>query len=227
MDVAAKIFAVFKTTFSQKDAKATNVKTDYLERDGTIMIPRITEDQDLTSFVCKATESSVVEQQPYYQTGHPLKAEVQTPGLLDSIQFVDNDSIFGTLPDQFVEVCVKASGVHLRDVMWAVGEIAAYPLGVECCGVVSAVGKSIYNLKSGDHVIANVDHGCFCSTIRARAEALEVVPRDVPFEVAAALPVTYFTAYWVVFKLAGLRKDEIVLIHAKFGGLGQAIINLY
>lgn len=40
------------------------------------------------------------------------------------------------------------------------------------------------------------------------------------------MPIVYFTAYWAVFKIARICKDETILIHAASGGLGQALINL-
>ena len=59
--------------------------------------------------------------------------------------------------------------------MSALGPIAAYPLGCECCSIVSAFRRVAHDLKPGDHVITNVKSGCFCDTIRAPAEVLEGV----------------------------------------------------
>jgi len=224
--MAEKIFQVLVTSFGEDGVGATEMETEYVERDGTIMIPRIIEDNRMDPYLDTSTGTSVLKHRPYLQEGRPLKAEIQTPGLLDSIQFVDDESISGGLPDDFVEVEVKASGINFRDVMTALGQISAYPLGCEFSGIVSAVGRLVRDIKPGDHVIATVKNGCFRNTVRAPAEEVELFPQTIPFEVVAALPVAYFTAYWAVFKVARLRKDESVLIHAGSGGLGQAIINL-
>ena len=223
---AVKIFSVVMINFGKENSATTDVELEYVERNGTVMIPRIIEDQRLNSSVLLATGSAALELQPYCRDGRPLKAEIRTPGLLDSIRFVADDRISGELPDNCVEVQVKASGINFRDVMTALGQISTYPLGCECCGVVSAIGKFVQDLRLGDHVIATVKDGCFCNTIRALPEEVELIPNNIPFEVAAALPVVYFTAYWAVFKVARLCKDESILIHAGSGGLGQAIINL-
>ena len=223
---AENIFSVLMTSFGKKDVGATDIENEYAERNGAIMIPRIVEDEHLESHTLTTTGSVVPELQSFFQKGRPLKAEIRTPGLLDSIQFVDDDSISGDLPDYSVEVEVKASGINFRDVMTALGQIARYPLGCECSGVISAVGKMVENFRPGDHVIATVKSGSFCNVIRAPAEEVELIPHDIPFEIAATLPVAYFTAYWAVFKVARLCKDESVLIHAGSGGLGQALINL-
>ena len=225
-ETAENVFSVLMTSFGRKDIGATEIENEYAERNGAIMIPRIVEDERLNLNSLTSTGLMVPELQSFHQTRRPLKVEIRTPGLLDSIQFVVDDSLSGDLPDHSVEVEVKASGINFRDVMTALGQIARYPLGCECSGVVSAVGKMVDDFRPGDHVIATVKSGSFCNIIRAPAEELELIPLDIPFEVAAALPVAYFTAYWAVFKVARLCKDESVLIHAGSGGLGQALISL-
>jgi NADPH:quinone reductase-like Zn-dependent oxidoreductase len=224
--VAETIFTVFKTNFSIESMGLADLDTEYVERSGLIMIPRVVEDRALTSFVLSNTGSPIPEDQSYYQRGRPLRAEIKTPGLLDSLQFVDDVRISGILLDNFVQIDVKASGINFRDVMSASGQIDPYPLGCECAGVVSAVGKSVQDFCPGDHVIANVPGGCICNTIRASTREVEHIPQDIPFEIAASLPIIYFTAYYAVIKVARLCKDETILVHAASGGLGQAIISL-
>ena len=223
---AENIFSVLVTSFGKMDIGTVDTENEYAERNGVIMIPRIVEDESLDSHPLTTIGLAVPEIQSFYQTQRPLKATIRTPGLLDSIQFVDDDSLSGDLHDHSVEVEVKASGINFRDVMTALGQIAQYPLGCECSGVVSAVGKMVEDFRPGDHVIATVKSGSFCNVIRTPAEEVELIPHDIPFEVAAALPVAYLTAYWAVFKVARLCKDESVLIHAGSGGLGQALISL-
>lgn len=140
-DRAAKIFSVLMRNFGTNNIAVTDLELEYVERDGTIMIPRIIEDDRMSLSAHSATGSATLELQPYNQDGRPLKAEIRTPGLLDSIRFVADDRICGKLPENFVEVQVKASGINFRDVMTALGQISVYPLGCECCGVVSAVGN--------------------------------------------------------------------------------------
>ncbi len=93
------------------------------------MTPRILEDHNLSASVPLMTESPALELQPYYQKDRPLRAEVRVPGFLDSIHFVTDDRMVGELSDDQVEVKVKASGFNFRDVMTALGQISAYPLG--------------------------------------------------------------------------------------------------
>ena len=222
--VARKIFAVLGANFGKENIGLTDIDTEYAERDGRILIPRIMEDKNLTSIVESEIGSPGPENQPFYQLDHTLRAEIKNPGLLDSIQFIADDRI--SLPADKVEIEVKAAGINFRDVMSALGQIDAYPLGCECSGIISAVGQSVQGLEVGDHVIAIVKGGCFCNVVRASAEEVELVPQTIPFEIAASLPIVYFTAYYAVFKAARLSKNESILIHAASGALGQALINL-
>jgi acyl transferase domain-containing protein/NADPH:quinone reductase-like Zn-dependent oxidoreductase len=224
--VADAIFAVFKRNFCLGSIEFPNLDTEYLIRDDVVMIPRVVEDKKLTSFIASTTGTPVPEDQPFLQPSRQLRAEITTPGFLDSLQFVDDERMSGPLQHDYVEIEVKAIGLNFRDVMSASGQIDPYPLGCECSGVVTAAGKSVQDFVVGDHVISNVLGGCVSNFVRSPAVGAEHIPQDMPFHLAASLPVIYFTAYYAVMKIARLSKGETILIHAAAGGLGQAIINL-
>ncbi|KAH7398011.1 putative polyketide synthase [Cadophora sp. MPI-SDFR-AT-0126] len=223
---ARAIVSIWKNNFYVGSAENIDLDVEYAVRDETILIPRVVEDADLTNLVVTSLGKSVPEEQPFFQEIRYLRAEIKTPGFLDSLQFVDDERISGDLQDDHVQIDVKAAGLNFRDVMSASGQIDPYPLGCECSGVVTAVGKFVTDFSVGDHVIANVLGGCFCNTVRAPAVSVEKVPHDMPFEVAASLPIAYLTAYYAVMKIARVGRGETVLVHAAAGGLGQAIINL-
>lgn len=224
--IADIIMAVFRRNFSIGNMEIPDIDTEYIVRKDVFMIPRAIEDQSLTSFVASTIGTAVPEDQPFLQLGRSLRAEMKTPGFLDSLQFVDDERVSGPLLDDHVEIEVKAMGMNFRDVMSASGQIDPYPLGCECSGIVIAVGSSVTNFVVGDHVISNVLGGCFANIVRSPAVGAERIPADMPFEVAASLPIIYFTAYYAVMKIARLSKGETILIHAAAGGLGQAIISL-
>lgn len=52
------------------------------------------------------------------------------------------------------------------------------------------------------------------------------MPAEMSFEAAAALPVTYLTAYHMLFFVANLRPGESVLVHMAAGGVGTAALQL-
>jgi acyl transferase domain-containing protein/NADPH:quinone reductase-like Zn-dependent oxidoreductase len=222
-NVAKLISEVFVKHFPG-EISASMEDVEYIERNGTLRIPRVIEDTEYSNFVESRTTSGVIEQQPFYQEDRPLRLEIGTPGLLDTLYYVDDLRLRLPLDPDHVQIEVKASGVNFRDVMMAMGQIGVQGLGGECCGIVSAIGDNVIKLKVGDRVVAFVD-GSFANYARWPASGVEKIPDDMPFEVGATLPIIYCTAYHSI-KVANLTAGETVLIHAASGGLGQALIML-
>ena len=50
------------------------------------------------------------------------------------------------------------------------------------------------------------------------------VPEGMPFEIAAAIPEVWTTAYQLLFKVAKIQKDETALILAGASGVGTILI---
>lgn len=151
--------------------------TEYIVRDDVFMIPRVVEDKNLTLSIASLTGAPVLEDQPFERPGRHLRAEVQTPGFLDSLQFADDELMSGSLPDDYVEIEVKAVGMNFRDVMSASGKVDPYPLGCECSGIITAVGKTVTSFATGDNVISNVLGGCICNVVRSPAVGVEHIPK--------------------------------------------------
>ena len=133
-----------------------------------------------------------------------------------------------------VEIAVAATGLNFRDVMWQLGLLpeealedgyAGPRLGLECAGTVSAIGDEVDGLGVGDRVVAFVSGG-FASHVIAPTFAVSRLPPEVDLAAAATLPVAYLTAYYALIHLAGLKRDETVLIHGGAGAVGLAALML-
>ncbi|SEC07707.1 Acyl transferase domain-containing protein [Rhizobiales bacterium GAS188] len=132
-------------------------------------------------------------------------------------------------PDE-VEIQVAATGLNFSDVMKALGVLpnlppGPLPLGLECSGVVSAVGANVTRFKVGDEVVATANF-CFASFVRTRAEFVVPKPPNLSFEAAATLPVAFLTAYYALHHVGQLRRGERVLIHSASGAVGLAAIQV-
>ncbi|MFB7926258.1 SDR family NAD(P)-dependent oxidoreductase, partial [Streptomyces sp. NPDC056081] len=131
-----------------------------------------------------------------------------------------------------VRVRMRAAGLNFRDVLLALGVIppavdvsAENPgQGGEGAGTVLDVGPGVTGLSPGDRVmglfsgvgpVSVTDHRLVCR-----------VPEGWSFTQAAAVPVTYLTAYYGLVDLAGLRAGESVLVHAGTGGVGTAALQI-
>lgn len=216
------ILDVFKTTF---DLDIEEVDVEYAERDGIIHIQRILEDRRNNDLIMESTQPAAPTEQPFYQPGRPLRMHIGTPGMLDTLRFADDASVKEPLPADFVEVEPKAFGLNFRDVMVAMGQLNETVMGYECSGVITRVGSAITDFKTGDHV-CTMTKGHYANYIRLPGAIVGHVPHDMPFEKAASLPMVFCTAYYALYDIARLEKDETVLIHAAAGGVGQAAIML-
>jgi NADPH:quinone reductase-like Zn-dependent oxidoreductase/acyl carrier protein len=133
-----------------------------------------------------------------------------------------------------VRIEVKYTGLNFRDVMWCMGMLLDEALengfsgpgmGIECSGIVSAVGSEVKNWKPGDPVVAFTPSG-FSSHVITKASAVTGKPANISFAEAATIPVAFFTAWYSLKHLARLQPGERVLIHGAAGGVGLAAIQI-
>lgn len=121
--------------------------------------------------------------------------------------------------------------------------------GADGAGVVVEVGPGVANVKAGDEVVFNPgiwcgqcefcrkgehslcvsygivgEHtdGTFAEYVKVKAEACFPKPAHMSWEEAAAFPLTFLTAWRMLFTRARLQAGETVLIHGIGGGVAQA-----
>ena len=132
-------------------------------------------------------------------------------------------------PDE-IELRVRAAGLNFSDVMKAMG---LYPgvtaetmvLGAECSGVVTRTGAAVTAFRAGDEVMAIAPHA-FGNFVRTSAALAVTRPPGLTWEEAAGVPVAFLTAAYALWRLAGIRRGDRVLIHSGAGGVGLAAIQL-
>ena len=131
----------------------------------------------------------------------------------------------------------------------------AFPhvLGSDVAGVIEAIGPGVEGMKVGDAVVVNPSLGCgrcerclsgnenLCRRFAilgehvsgGMAEKLAVPARNVlpkpanlSFVEAAAIPLTFMTAWHALVVRAQLRLGETVLVHAAGSGVGVAAVQI-
>lgn len=219
---AALILQTFDKVFGQ-DANGS-VDMEYTERNGTLYVPRIVNDEEMNVFVQRELHESAPYLQDFEEANRRLKIEVGTFGALDTIYFKDDDAQ-APLGEFEIEIEVKATGMNFKDVMVAMGLLRQPYLGVECAGVVSSIGSQVTTLAVGDRVCA-VTHGAYSTFARCPDTSAAKIPQDMGYDIAASIPVAYCTAYYGMIELARLARGERILIHAAAGGVGQAAIQI-
>ncbi len=177
----------------------------------------------------QAERSEVAPSEP--ARGRAFRADVGSVGDLATV-YLGEFARRRPGPDE-IEMEVKAASLNFRDVMFAMGMLPAVAfenmlssgaIGVDCAGVVTAVGSDITHVKPGDEVVALSP-----ASVASHAMTREVVvkkPRGLSFEDAAALPLAYVTALYALENLGHLKAGEKVLIHAAAGGVGLAAVSV-
>jgi NADPH:quinone reductase len=130
------------------------------------------------------------------------------------------------------QVLVKTSSisVNFADIMLRIGTYPVMPPfpavpGLECGGIIDAVGKNVKGLKTGQPVIV-FGPNCYAEYVLAEASGVVPVPEGIDLDDAAALTVNYLTAYHMLHSMAGIKKGQTVLVYAAAGGVGTAVIQL-
>nr|ALQ32787.1 putative polyketide synthase [Fusarium bulbicola] len=199
----------------------------FFEKDGAVYIPRITEANTVNHLIAAKTKGEPARSETWQDASkdRALTLQCAVPGLLDSLQFQDDELYEKPLGPYDVEVRVHATGLNLLDVMIALGQVIGEAFGQECAGVVTRVGTEVDRVSVGDRVCGLL-RGTFKTFARGSQWQFAKIPLIVDYEVAAAVPVVYTTAYYGLHDLARLQAGESILIHWGAGGVGQAAIQL-
>ena len=127
--------------------------------------------------------------------------------------------------DGEVVVQVTAAGVNRADVMQRLGHYPPppgappYP-GLECSGVINAVGAGVTGHRVGERVCALLSGGGYAEFVAVPEGQLLPVPHGMSVQEAAALPEVACTVWSNVVQVARLRKGETLLVHGGGGGIG-------
>lgn len=160
------------------------------------------------------------------------QATITEYGVLDNVVLRETERR-EPAPDE-VEVRIKASALNFRDIMIAMGLLSdeavegglfGHTFGLECSGVVTAVGKNVDSSQVGDEVMATAA-ACLGGFAYPKGAHVVKKPERISWAEAASLPVVYTTAYFSLIHHCRIEEGERVLIHAAAGGVGIAAINI-
>lgn len=167
---------------------------------------------------------------PRADAAETLRLAIERPGLLDSLGW--SSAIAAGPGNNELAIKVEAAGLNFRDVMWAMGLLpdealldgfAGPTLGLECAGVVTAIGEGVHDFAVGDRVMAFAPASLSTHAVTA-AHAVMRMPEGMDFAAAATVPVAFLTVAYALGHLAQLAEGETVLIHGGAGGVGLAAI---
>jgi len=98
--------------------------------------------------------------------------------------------------------------------------------GTEAAGEVHAIGAGVTGVKAGDRVFGRV-RGGFAEYVAMDAAQIIPLPAKLTFEQGAAVPISYITAYEMLYAPYGkLKAGEWLLITGASAGAGVASIQI-
>jgi alcohol dehydrogenase len=157
-------------------------------------------------------------------SGAPRRAwRIDRAGSLDRLRCVEE-----ALPppaEREVRLRVAAVGVNFADAFACQGLYSATPQGsfvpgLECAGIVEAVGVGVTGWRIGDQALALTRFGGYATALNVDARYLHPVPAGWSLEQAAAWPVQALTAWYGLVSLGNVRRDSVVMVQSAAGGVG-------
>ncbi|WP_273241575.1 NADPH:quinone oxidoreductase family protein [Hyphomonas atlantica corrig.] len=130
-----------------------------------------------------------------------------------------------------VLVRVSAASVNFPDLLMSHGKYQMKPelpftQGMECAGIVEAVGEGVTEFAPGDRVVGGNKTGAFAENAVLPVGGLSRVPETMELAEAAAYPAAYLTAYVALVRRANLQAGETLLVHGASGGVGMAAVDV-
>ena len=169
--------------------------------------------------------SSMNSTEPAEALEKPYQLDLPGTGVIDELKI--SPAICEKPLSGEVQLKVLATGLNFRDVLNALGMYPGEPgpLGNECIGYVTAIGDDVEGIQVGDTVMA-LTNRAFCSFVNTNASWTAPLPDGLSIHEAATIPMTFLTAYYALFPIGQLKRNERVLIHAGAGGVGMAALQL-
>jgi NADPH:quinone reductase len=130
-----------------------------------------------------------------------------------------------------VRIKVHAVGVNFPDLLmiqdlYQIKPPRPFSPGGELSGVVELLGEGVAGVKVGDRVLASPVRSAMAEKAVAGAGNCWKIPDSMPFDVAAALLLTYGTSQHALKDRAQLRAGETLLVLGAGGGVGLAAVEL-
>ena len=128
-----------------------------------------------------------------------------------------------------VLVHVKASGVNFAETRMRAGTYSGqelpFVMGMESAGIVAECGAQVTEFRSGDRVFGRA-RGSHAEAVLFDSDHLMPLPRGLSFTEAAAIPVSWLTAWHALDTVADFQPGQRVLIEAVASGVGSAALQI-
>jgi len=133
-------------------------------------------------------------------------------------------------PDEIL-IEVTAAAANRADLLQRQGLYNPPPgassiLGLECSGIIAALGANVTQWSVGQPVCALLSGGGYAEKVVAPASQLLPIPRNVPIDAAATLPEVACTVWSNMMMTTKMTAGQSILIHGGASGIGTHAIQV-
>jgi len=135
------------------------------------------------------------------------------------------------VPPSHVQLAMRAIGLNFADMHRRRGNYflpgkPPHINGYEGAGIVVEVGEGVEGIVIGDRIGFADCPFANATRVNVPADKAIPLPDHISFAAAAAVLLQGLTAQYLVEDSYGVRRGDLILVHAAGGGVGQALIQL-
>ena len=155
---------------------------------------------------------------------------------MKAIEIVDGKAVLidreiPTVGPNEILIKVLSTAINRADLMQKKGLYPPPPgaseiLGLECSGIVEAIGGEVTSRKIGDEVCALLAGGGYAEYVACPEFQAIPKPNTLNWQEASSLPEVYATCWLNLFMEGKLASNDNILFHAGASGIGTAGIQL-
>jgi len=144
---------------------------------------------------------------------------------------IEESQMDTSLEDNEVLIEVHYSGINFADIVMRLGLYQDAPPrpfipGYEVSGIVLNIGSQVKDIKIGDKVLAGTRFGGYTNVVKAKMSHVLKIPENYSIEQAAAIPVSFMTAYLSLFEIGRIKESDKVMIDCATGGVGSICLQM-
>ncbi|RYP11167.1 hypothetical protein DL764_000238 [Monosporascus ibericus] len=188
---------------------------EYVYNGTDVLVPRLVSHTTLNRQVSGKMETTI-ETTSFTGSQISLKLGDGQKGLV----FVENTANDEPLREDYVEIEAKAFGIPS-----GFNKSAQAGIVNEYAGIITATGSRVPVLKVGDRVVAIGAESC-ANRLRVPATQAHLIPSQVSFKDAAALPRAFMAISHALVDVADIQAGQVVLVDGATSGVGQAALSV-
>ncbi len=124
----------------------------------------------------------------------------------------------------------RTIGINFADTLFRQGQYATAPQlpdtpGLECAGVIEAIGEGVAGFTTGMRVAA-IGAKAYSEYCVARPSTVIALPEWVGFDEGAAFPIQVLTAWHILHSSHNTGPGQTVVVHAAAGGVGIVAVQI-